>query len=301
MRSETLKRLSDDVRLPFGLRCHLAYLYHRRTWPGGRPVTVNQKIRWKMLKDRNPLLTTFADKLAVRDYVAERVGPEILPHLYAVVEDPDELDFDALPREFVLKPNHGSGAVWIVTTQAPPGGVLPVETWNPAITHPDKTDRSQVIAAARGWLASNMGREELEWCYIDIKPRLLVEELLPWKDGASPTEFKLWTFHGKVRMIRAIGDRFGQRWSPKFTPNWERLDVSPYGAPEWLRFPPDGLPRMIEIAETLAGDVDFVRVDFYDVDGRIVFGELTNYPFGGTGIWEPPSVDAWLGSWWQLD
>jgi hypothetical protein len=149
MRRETLKRLSGDVRLPFELRSHLAYLYHRRTWPGGLPVTVNQKIRWKMLKDRNPLLTTFADKRAVRDYVAERVGPDVLTHLHAIVADPDELDFDALPREFVLKPSHGSNGVWIVTTQAPPGGRLPAKVWDHGITHPDETDRAQLIAAAR--------------------------------------------------------------------------------------------------------------------------------------------------------
>ena len=92
-------------------------------WPGGRPVTASQKIRWRILKDRNPLLATFADKVAVRDYVAERVGPEIpRAAAYAVVADPDELDFDALPREFVLRPSHGSGAIWIVTRRRRPEG-----------------------------------------------------------------------------------------------------------------------------------------------------------------------------------
>src|SRR5438128_89455 len=102
---KTVGRLSEDVRLPFELRCHLSYLDQRRTWPDGRPATISQKIRWRMIKDRNPLLTTFADKLAVRDYVTERIGPEVLTRIYAVADDPDELDFDALPREFVLKPN----------------------------------------------------------------------------------------------------------------------------------------------------------------------------------------------------
>src|SRR5436853_4469689 len=145
---ETIKRLSNDARLPFELRCHLSYLYQRRSWPGGRPATMSQKIRWRMIKDRNPLLTTFADKLAVRDYVAERVGTDILGRLYAVVDDPDDLDFDALPSEFVLKPNHGSHALWIVTRRAPPGGRFPAQVWDWGMTHPHETDRARLIAAA---------------------------------------------------------------------------------------------------------------------------------------------------------
>src|SRR3954468_7492424 len=125
---EKVRLQSEDVRLPFEVRCELRYEYERRAWPGGRPVTATQKIRWRILKDRNPLLATFADKVAVRDYVAERVGAELLSRVHAVVEDPAELDFDALPREFVLKPTHGSGAVWVVTERAPPGGLLPVNT-----------------------------------------------------------------------------------------------------------------------------------------------------------------------------
>jgi hypothetical protein len=236
---ETVRLQSEDVRLPFEVRCNLRYEYERRRWPGGRPVTASQKIRWRILKDRNPLLATFADKVAVRDYVAGPVGPEILPRVYAVTEDPDELDFDALPREFVLKPNHGSGAVWIITKEAPPGGLFPVNTWNPAVTDPDRTDRSRVVATARGWLASNLGVEALEWAYLNVTPRLLVEELLPWRNGNSPNELKLWTFHGKVRMVRHITNWFGQREIATFTPNlsfWRR--AAPTFAPTRCRFHP---------------------------------------------------------------
>ena len=298
---ETVRLQSEDVGLPFEVRCNLRYEYESRMWPGGRPVTASQKIRWRILKDRNPLLATFADKVAVRDYVAERVGPEILSNVYAVVADPDELDFDALPREFVLKPSHGSGAIWIVTREAPPGGLFPVNTWNPAITHPDLTDRPQVIDAARGWLASNLGQEALEWAYLNVEPRLIVEELLPWRDGASPNELKFWTFHGKVRMVRHLRNWFGEREAATFTRDWEHLDArSADIGPDRLPLPPDNLDRMISIAEQLAGDIDFVRVDLYDAGERIVFGELTNYPWGGIPIWNP-AFDEWLGSWWHLD
>jgi hypothetical protein len=297
---ETVRLESEDVRLPFEVRCNLRYEYELRSWPGGKPVTASEKIRWRILKDRNPLLATFADKLAARDYVAGRVGPEILARVHAVAEDPDELDFDALPREFVLKPSHGSGAVWVVTDQARPGGVLPVNTWNPAVTHPDSTDRARMVAAARGWLASNLGREALEWAYLDVEPRLLVEELLPWRDGDPPTELKLWTFHGQVRMIRHIRNSFTERRAATFSRNWEVLEARSADLPlDQLPLPPDGLDRMIEIAERLGREIDFVRVDLYDSDGRIVFGELTNYPWGGWPVWEP-AFDEWLGSWWHV-
>ena len=263
---------------------------------------MSQKIRWRMIKDRNPLLTTFADKLAVRDYVAERVGTDILARLYAVVDDPDDLDFDALPGEFVLKPNHGSHALWIVTRHAPPGGRFPAKTWDWGMTHPHETDRARLIAAARGWLGSNLGREVLERAYVDVQPRLLVEELLSAESG-TPVEYKLWVFHGKVRVIKYVADLLGDHHHAFYSPNWERLARSTTEGrlPDPLPFPPDSLDRMIEIAERLGQGVDFVRVDLYDVDGRVVFGELTNYPAGGTDKWDPPTFDEWMGSLWHLD
>jgi TupA-like ATPgrasp len=298
-----VNRLSKDVRLPFELRCRLDYWDWWGTWPPPRPVTVNQKIRWKMLKDRNPLLTTLADKVAARAYIAERVGPEVLTECYAVVEDPGDLDFDSLPREYVIKASHGSGGAWFVTEQAPTGGMLPTKTWDWSVTHPDETDREQLVAAARSWLASNWGREALEWCYLHIPPRLLVEEFLPWTDG-GPIELKCWTFHGKVRMIRLVNRKFADLRLDALSPEWEHLDVLSDDTPALERPPerPESLDRVIEIAERLADGLDFLRVDTYDVGGgRIVCGELTNYPNAGYMQWKPASFDAELGAWWRLD
>jgi TupA-like ATPgrasp len=108
-------RLAGSSRVPFAVRSRSLWRARQWTWVPRRPVTVREKIRWKMLKDRRPLLTTFADKVAVRDYVAGVVGQGYLTAGYAIVGDPDELDRDALPAEFVAKANHGSGASWIVS------------------------------------------------------------------------------------------------------------------------------------------------------------------------------------------
>ena len=115
--------MAFSSRVPFEVRCQLLYWNRRRSWPTRYPMTFNQKLLWKVAKDRRPLLTTFADKVAVRDYVTSSVGSEVLSQLYRVVDDPAKLDPADLPDQFVVKPNHASGMIWIVANQAPPPGL----------------------------------------------------------------------------------------------------------------------------------------------------------------------------------
>jgi hypothetical protein len=297
-----LWRLTRNERIPFELRSRLDYWLERRTWPQRRPIAINQKIRWRMAYDRNPLFVTLSDKLEVRDYIAERVGSDLLPELYTVVEDPGTLDFAALPREFVLKPNHGCAGMWFVTDAAPAEGRLPSGVWDSGRTRPDDTDHEQVVAAARRWLASDFSNEWLEWAYTKIEPRLVfAEELLPFQDGSPPPDIKLWAFHGRVRAVRFISGRFGDTRATLFTGDWEHRDVFtefPLADPPPPR--PAQFDRMVAVAERLAEGLDFVRVDFYEVGDRLVLGELTLYPSRGRGGWDPESFQAELGSWWEL-
>ena len=135
-----------STRVPFEVRCRVYYWKRRRSWPARVPVTFNQKLLRKMVLDRRPLLTTFADKVAVRDYVAQTVGSQILPRLHAVVTDPAALDLSSLPTKFVVKPSHGSGMIWIVEDR-------------------DELDRNLLVATCRGWLATRYADVEQEWAY----------------------------------------------------------------------------------------------------------------------------------------
>jgi hypothetical protein len=262
------------------------------------PVTFNEKVRYKMLADRRPLLTTFTDKLAVRAYVESRVGTQVLTDLYAVTSAPRTLLGAELPREFVVKPTHASGACVLVADYAPPERELPdsKERWVQALVRPDRLDRDRLIGLCEGWISRTYSRRE--WAYRSVPPRILVEELLD-DGGGVPCDYKFFVFHGRVRMIEVDLTRFEGHARNLYTPDWERLDVE-YKWPGGIDVErPHELPKMLGIAETLGADTDFVRVDLYCLGGkRVVFGELTNYPLAGRGEFRPPEFDRWLGEWW---
>jgi hypothetical protein len=266
-------------------------------------VTFNQKVLWKMLKDRRPLLTTFADKVAVRDYVAEAVGPDVLSRLYSVVEDPADLDPARLPDEFVVKPNHASAMIWIVADRARISSEDAVSL-EPGLftTTREALDWDLLVATCREWLAATYTTDVVpEWAYRDIPPRIMVEELLLGPDGQIPPDYKFFIFHGEVQIIEVHSNRFGDHHCNIVRPDWTHIDAQlSAGKARNDIHRPDTLERMIDIAEKLGRETDFVRVDLYDAAGRIVFGELTSYPGGGYSPYSPESFDVELGGYWNI-
>ena len=292
-------------RITFEVRCRLLYWDKRRWWPGRHPVTFRQKQLWKLVKDRRPLLATFADKVAVRDYVARAVGPEVLTRLFAVVADPAALDPIQLPAQFVVKPNHCSGLIWIVDRPGAHG----VVTGNRAgresgsvRTTRDELDWDQLVTTCRKWLATTYADVDLEWPYRHIPRRILVEELLLTPDGRIPTDYKFFVFHGRVRLVQVDTDRFDDHRRNLFLPDWTAVDARWNYPPADEEPPrPESLERMIGMAEALGRETDFVRVDLYDIAGRIVFGELTSYPGGPHAPpFSPESFDGELGRHWTV-
>jgi len=267
----------------------------------GEPVTFQEKVRYKMLKDRRPLLTTFADKFAVREYVASRVGDELLTHLYAVTDIPRTLATTELPREFVLKPTHASGACVVVADFASVESELPVSPeafgFGGVLVRPDRVDAERLVALCEHWLSRGYRLHD-EWCYRNVPRRILVEELLV-VDGGVPFDIKLSVFHGTVRFIQVELDRFTRHARNLYTPQWKQLDVRVRKYPTGADVPrPEALEDMVRIAERLATETDFVRVDLYCVGTRIVFGELTSYPEAGRIDFVPAEFDTTLGAWW---
>ncbi|HTT85961.1 MAG TPA: ATP-grasp fold amidoligase family protein [Acidimicrobiales bacterium] len=240
-------------------------------------MTFHQKLLRKMALDRRPLLTTFSDKVAVRDYVARVVGSQVLTRLYAVVTDPAALDLSTLPTQFVVKPSHASGMVWIVEDR-------------------DALDRRLLVATSRGWLATRYADVEQEWAYRRVQARIVIEELLLDADGHIPPDYKFFVFHGRACLVQVDTDRFGVRRRTLFRPDWTPVDARlTYPPAEPAPSRPDALDEMTRIAEALGQETDFVRVDLYDVDGRVVFGELTSYPGGARKVFTPESFDVELG------
>jgi hypothetical protein len=265
----------------------------------GEPVSFQEKVRYKMLADRRPLLTTFADKLAVRDYVASKVGAGILTDLYLVTDDPGVLATAELPREHVIKPTHASGACVVVADFAPPEAALPGSPngFSGQLVQPGNLSTDRLIDLCEHWLARGYRLHE-EWCYRNVPRRIIVEELLGG-GGGVPYDIKFSVFHGRVRLIQVELGRFDGHARNFYSPEWERLDVSVRKYPPGTDVArPAALDEMLRIAELLGGDTDFVRVDLYCIGPRIVFGELTNYPETGRMEFVPPEFDRELGRWW---
>lgn len=269
-----------------------------------KPGTFTEKVLYKMLRDHRELVVTFADKVAVRDHVATTVGTGYLPTVYAIVDDPEQLLAEALPRQYVVKPSHGSGAVVVVSDAADLGARLPgVEAcWSYIHVRPEHADRGQLTAIARYWVQQLYGQgPNREWAYGHVPRRVIVEELLMNDLGNVPDDYKFFVFHGRCEFIQVDTGRFGKRTQNFYRRPWTLLPLS--GGPPPAEHPqaaPACLDEMIIVAEKLAASTDFVRVDLYVVDGRVVFGEMTNYPAGGESPFHPESFDQEFGRTWRV-
>ena len=270
-------------RLPVGLERRLLFVYHNRKFPHfSRPVTFSDKVNWRILNDRRPLLEWTCDKLAMKEY-AENAGLERLrvPRTIWSGSDLGDLRSVDLPEHWVLKPNHRSGLIYFGHGRA------------------DHRELSTVTAT---WLDTFESSKMREWAYAAARPMFLVEELLG-PPGSPPPDYKIFVFDGEPDLIELVHRYDGNR-QRLYRPDWSPLEVL-YGPQEIAPVAPRPreLDRMLEIARQLGKPFDFIRVDLYDhsdVDGSIVFGELTPYPCGGLERFRPASFDVELGEKWRL-
>jgi len=246
------------------------------------PKTFNEKILHRILFDRRPILTTLQDKYAVREYVRARIGAHVLPEMYWATNDPSTIPFDTLPRKFVVKPTHASGWAELVVDKA---------SVNPRA----------LVETCRGWLRQNYYYAEGEWVYKNIEPRIIVEEFIDDGTGSVPTDYKLFVFDGRVELIAIHVDRFANHRSNVYGRSWNKLDVM-FSFPNTERDvdPPKHLREMIAYAEALGRGLDFVRVDLYDTDEKVYFGEITTTPGGAMDTFHPVEFDRQLGEMWHL-
>ncbi len=269
--------------LPDELRLKILFRRAHKAWPDfTHPRTFSEKVQWRKLHDRRDKLTLFADKYRVRDYVESKIGAQHLAKIYWMSESAQTLRLEDLPHSFVLKANHGT-------------------RWNILVKDKNTENRDALAATLDEWLHSRYPPAQGEWGYLNVEPLVFAEELLSTRAGEIPVDFKFFVFGGTVRMIQVDLERFISHSRCLYDAQWNLLPAV-MGYPRGKGYPkPDNLDEMIHCAQRLADGIDFVRVDLYNVDGRIVFGELTNYPGGGLEEFTPASFDAQVGQWWQLD
>jgi hypothetical protein len=264
-------------------------------------TSFTDKVCYRMANDRRAILATFADRVAVRDYVRDKLGDAVLSRVYAATDAPEAILHSGLPRQFVLKTSHGSRGMVFVGDHVPRETRLPTPPvgWERLQVHPDSLEWDRLMDICRHWLALRY-EPYREWAYTRVKPRVLIEELLvsDWRD---PVEYKFFVFGGTAQLVSVPVDRFGDLRVNFYTPEWESLDVT-FLYPRGPIVPkPTRLDEMITIAERLSDGIDFVRVDLYNIGERVVFGELTNYPNGGWSNFEPLEFDDSLGAFWRLE
>ena len=249
------------------------------------PMSFNEKIIWKKINDRNPLLPVTADKYEVRSYIKEVLGEErakeILIPLYYVTEQPATIPFKNLPSTFIVKPNHTSGRSIIVEN--------------------GPVDQNAIIKTCRKWLKIPYGLEKMEWAYQPIKRKIVIEKLLRNEDGNNPVELKFHIFHGKCKLVFVILDKQNNPYRSYYDKLWNYLPVKKTTRPRGPKIEkPKNYEIMLELAEILSKPFDYVRVDFYNIKGKIYLGELTHYPGSGTTKFEPQSFDFELGKYWKI-
>ena len=248
------------------------------------PQALTEKMQWLKLYDRNPSHTMKADKYGVREFVKQAIGEQHLVKLLGVYNRAEEIDFDALPNQFVLKATHGSQM---------------------NIICPDKNllDRKEAVRRLNQWLKINFFGRKKQWVYKDIPPRIVCEEFLEPNTEWGLLDYKIFCFHGKPEFIQVILDRCSGKTSlNNYDTQWNRLPFGEKGYPPTPKDPPPPpcLDEMLRLASLLAKDLLFVRVDFYYHNGKILFGELTFYPDAGMTKFEPAEMDYELGKLLKL-
>ena len=247
------------------------------------PKTYNEKLQWLKLYDRKPEYVIYADKYKVREYIRGTIGEKYLIPLIGMYKNAKDIPWMQLPTRFVLKCNHASGTNIICKDKS-------------------KLNIKKKKKALNKWLKKNAYWGAREWCYKDIEPCIVCEEFIETQDGNTPDDYKFMCFNGIPRLIQVHHDRYGNHTLDYYTPEWKRASLKRIDANTSAKSipKPENLKEMLSVASILSKDMYYARIDLYNVDGKVYFGEITMYPTGGLSTFEDYNDDLLLGSYMKL-
>lgn len=249
------------------------------------PQTFNEKLQWLKLYDRNPDYTMMVDKYAVRNYIAHKLGKQYLIPLLGVWDDPEDIDFDALPEQFVLKCNHNSGTGMCICRDK------------------SKINIKKIKRELKKGLKQDYYLLGREWPYKNVHRKIVAEQYMKDTNSSELMDYKIMCFNGKAKCSFVCSDRYNGKGLKVtfFDREWNMLPFERhYPKDEHIISKPENYEQMLEFAEKLSANIPFVRVDFYEINGKVFFGELTFFPGGGWEEFSPQSWDYKLGEWIQL-
>lgn len=283
------KTMDDKTFLERAFKFYLGYELDLDT-----PKTLNEKLQWLKLNDRRPEYTMMVDKYKVREYIADKLGEEYLIPLIGVWDDPDDIDFDALPNQFVLKCNHNSGLGMCICKDK------------------SKLDLKKVKDELRKGIKQDYYLTGREWPYKDVPRKIICEKYMTdhsdqemsdiennkarKSDGLN--DYKFMCFNGKVQCSFVCSERFSTDGLKVtfFDKDWNVLPFERHYPKSQLSIPkPINYEKMIELSEKLAEGIPFVRIDFYEIDRKLYFGEMTFFPGSGFEEFDPVEWDKKLG------
>lgn len=255
-------------------------------WPNLKnPKTFSEKLQWLKLYNRCPEYTMMVDKVIAKEFVASVLGEEYIIPTIGVWEDPDEIDFDKLPDRFVLKVNHNSGTGMYICKDK------------------SRMDVVKVKAELRKGLKENYYKKNREWPYKDVPRRAFAEEYMEDEFGEL-RDYKFFCFDGEVKALFIASDRSKGEHATRFDFFDENFNHLPFtnGHPNATTTPtkPDTFEEMKLLAEKLSKGTPHVRIDFYDVNGKIYFGEMTFFHWSGMKPFDPEEWDCKFGKWLKL-
>lgn len=247
------------------------------------PKTFNEKLQWIKLNDRNPLMPKCCDKYAVRQFVEEQGCGEILNHLIWQGLDPEQIPFDKLPEKYVIKVTHGS-------------------TFNIIQNGSKRITKNEVVEKCNKWMKSKFLACYGEWFYGVEKPRVIVEDFIESKDDEQLRDYKVFCFNGIPRVIRVDTDRFTEHKMDFYDADWNKIEGAGMGYPVSGRqfSKPVCLNRLLKYAAKLSSPFHHARVDFYIVEEKIYFGEITFTNGAGFDRFSSYDFDLMMGNWLDI-
>ncbi len=251
------------------------------------PKTFNEKLQWLKLYDRKPEYTRMVDKVGAKEYVASLIGKEYIIPTLGVWDRPEDIDLESLPNQFVLKCSHNSGGLFICKDKSK----VSEEEWKNVKKRLSKSLKTNFYLLFR------------EWPYKNVERKILAEKYMVDESGYELKDYKFFCFNGRVEYCKVDFDRFSEHHANYYDPFWT---LQSWGEKD---FPPkydksipcpENFDKMMELANLLAKNIPFARIDFYNIKGRTYFGEITFYPATGMGKFTTKETDVQLGRLLEL-
>lgn len=277
--------MADTNKTLIPNKIYIKKLYEKKTGKKlnlKNPQTFNEKLQWLKLYNRKPIYTTMVDKCLVKEYVSKIIGDKYIIPTIAVYDKPEDIDFEALPNRFVLKTTHDSGGVFVCKDK-------------------DKMDYDKVREFLQYRLSMNFYKTSREWPYKGVKRRIIVEKFI--EDDLNPElrVYKVFNFNGTPKLIQMInGDKTDHEYINYYDVDWNLLELKQNFPNGPIDEKPRCLNEILALSKKLSKDIPFVRTDFYEAQGCVLFSEFTFFSDAGFANFEPEEWDLKLGNMLKL-